>query len=63
MEDFQEFPKCLYLGGNLEAEYVVVFDDVQEADKRALGFAVIGEAVEEVTQEAPRKRGRPAKAE
>lgn len=43
----QEFPKCLFLGADAEAEYVIVADEEQEAAARANGFAMLGEAVDE----------------
>lgn len=43
----QEFPKCLYLGADVEAEYVIVSDEAQESDARANGFAMLDEAVDE----------------
>lgn len=61
MDEFQEFPKCLYLGGDLEAAYVVVADAEAEAFQREQGYAVIGESVQK--EDAPRKPGRPRKAE
>jgi len=54
---FQEYPKCLYQKGNVEAEYAVVADESQEDDARAIGYA---DAYE--TDDAPKKRGRPAKS-
>lgn len=60
--EFSEYPKCLYMGGKDDAEYVVVMDADQEAEKREVGFAVIGESVE--TEDEPkRKPGRPRKTE
>lgn len=61
MDEFQEFPKCLYLGGDLEAAYVVVADAEAEALQRENGYAVIGESVK--AEEPARKPGRPRKAE
>ena len=43
----QEFPKCLYLGADVEAEYVVVADEDQEAEARGNGFAMLSEAADE----------------
>lgn len=57
MEDFQEFPKVLFLGGNPEAEHRVVFSAEEEAE--AQGFSVAWE----VKQDAPRKPGRPRKSQ
>lgn len=61
MEDFQEFPKCLYLNGDVLAEYVVVADAEEEAAKTELGYVPAGEV--ETQEAAPRKPGRPRKAE
>jgi hypothetical protein len=57
-----EYPKCLYLNGDVEAEYCVVADAAQELVKREEGYAVLGEEKAEPS-EAPKKRGRPRKAE
>lgn len=57
-----EFPKCLYLGGDVEAAYVVVFDAEQQAQKVEAGYLVLGEEKAEPAQDKP-KRGRPRKAE
>lgn len=57
-----EFPKCLYLGGDVEAAYVVVFDPEQQALKKELGYLMLGEEKAEPAPEKP-KRGRPRKAE
>lgn len=43
---FQEFPKCLYQGGAVDAEFCVVFDPQEEADARKEGFASAGESPE-----------------
>ena len=54
---FEEYPKCLYKKGNVEAEYTVVMGDSQEEEARDNGYA---DAYE--TDDAPKKRGRPAKS-
>lgn len=43
----QEFPKCLYLGADVEGEYVVVFDENEEAEARVKGYAMLSEAEDE----------------
>lgn len=43
---FQEFPKCLYLGGTAEAAFCVVLDPQEEAKARKEGFASAGESQE-----------------
>jgi hypothetical protein len=40
---FQEYPKSLYMGGNPEAEHVIVRDAEEEAGKRELGFRMASE--------------------
>lgn len=35
---FHEFPKSLYMAGDVEAEHVIVQDAEEEATKRAQGF-------------------------
>ena len=57
--DFQEFPKCLYLGGDIAAEYVIVNNEAEE--DAAEGFEVAN--LNPDAQPAPKKRGRPAKVE
>lgn len=42
----QEFPKCLYQGGDAGAEFTIVADEDQEAAARDAGFAMIGESAE-----------------
>lgn len=63
MSDFQEFPKLLYLGGDINAAYVVVNDEAGEA--AAEGYEVANLDIEEAADasDAPKKRGRPAKAQ
>ena len=57
--NFQEYPKCLYRGGKLDAEHVVVFS--AEEEEAAGDFSPLDSADEEV--EAPkRKPGRPKKS-
>lgn len=55
---FQEYPKCLYLQGDTEGEYVIAMDAEQESDAREAGFSVAGEAQ---TENKAVKRGRKAK--
>lgn len=57
---FQEFPKALYLGGNVESECFIVFTDDEEAAKRKEGYSGPGESFEK-SEEPPKKRGRPKK--
>lgn len=40
---FQEFPKALYEGGDVEKAYAVVANDAEEATKREQGFRMAGE--------------------
>lgn len=61
MSDFQEFPKLLYLGGDIEAAYVVVKDEAEEA--AAEGYEVANLEPKDEAPDAPKKRGRPAKAQ
>ena len=58
-QTFQEFPKALYLGGDVEAECFVVFDRDEEQVKRRDGYSGPGESLEK--SEEPKKRGRPKK--
>lgn len=73
---FIEYPKALYMGGvadsYVETPYVVVNSAEEEAAKNAEGWFQIGkapvaepvaEAPAEVQEEAPKRRGRPPKAE
>jgi len=43
---FQEFPKCLYLGGDASREMRIVDGAAQEQQARAEGFRVLGEPTE-----------------
>lgn len=43
---FHEFPKCLYLGGEVDAQTRVVFDAEAEKQARADGFVGLGESQE-----------------
>lgn len=43
---FQEFPKCLYLGADVAAAFVVVCDQHEEQAARAAGFAMLHEPQE-----------------
>lgn len=54
----QEFPKCLYLGGDVEAEYRLAWNIDEESNIRAEGFSSAGE--KEGAPDKPR-RGRPPK--
>lgn len=56
---YQEFPKCLYMGGDVSADCFVVFDRDEEEAKRNEGFSGPGESLEK--SEEPRRRGRPKK--
>lgn len=58
---FQEFPKCLYVGGDVTADSVVVFDRDEENAKRREGFSGPGESLEKSEEPALKKRGRPRK--
>lgn len=63
-----EYPKCLYLGGDVTQEHCVVFDAGQEQIKREVGFCMAGEekappAPTEEAKPAARKPGRPRKAD
>ena len=58
---YQEFPKCLYQGGDVTADSVVVFDATEEQSKRSEGFIDPGESLEKSEDPAPKKRGRPRK--
>jgi hypothetical protein len=42
--EFQEYPKALYKGGDVDAEHVIVNDKKEEAAKRKSGLAMLGEA-------------------
>lgn len=43
---FQEFPKCLYRGGVVDAEFCVVLGPQEEEEARKEGFASAGESQE-----------------
>lgn len=58
--DFQEFPKLLYLGGDINAEYVVVNDEAEE--DAAEGYEVANLDLVPGEAKVPTKRGRPRKA-
>lgn len=64
---FHEYPKCLYLGGQVDAETRIVFDAEAEKQARADGFVGIGESQEKAKPEPiatePKRRGRPPKGE
>lgn len=59
--EHQEFPKLLYKGGDIHAEYVIVHDEAQE--DAAEGFEVASLDPDKPVADAPKKRGRPAKAQ
>lgn len=50
---FQEFPKCLYLNGLVDAPFCLVLDPQEEAQARKEGFAMAGESQAKV--KTPRK--------
>jgi hypothetical protein len=50
---FQEFPKCLYLAGDVAAAFCVVLDPQEEAGARKDGFLNAGESQEKA--KTPRK--------
>jgi hypothetical protein len=56
---FQEFPKSLYMGGNPEAEHVIVHNADEEAEQRERGFRMASEPVE--SEPVKRSPGRPRK--
>lgn len=58
--EHQEFPKLLYKGGDINAEYVIVHNETEEDD--AEGFEVANLDPDKPT-DAPKKRGRPSKAQ
>lgn len=43
MSDFQEFPKCLYMGNDILAAYVVVADEDAEFAANEAGYGVDAE--------------------
>ncbi|NSX16933.1 hypothetical protein HTY52_22840 [Cupriavidus taiwanensis] len=45
----QEFPKCLYQGGDVSAEFAIAHDPEQEAIARQAGFAMAGEGGEKTS--------------
>lgn len=62
MSEFQEFPKLLYLGGDINAAYVVVKDEAEE--DAAEGYEAANFDLEAAAaSDAPKKRGRPARAQ
>jgi len=50
---FQEFPKCLYLGGAADAAFCVVLDPQEEAGARKAGYCSVGES--QAKAKTPRK--------
>ena len=59
--EHQEFPKLLYKGGDINAEYVIVHDEA--AEDVADGYEVANLDPDKPAPDAPKKRGRPAKAQ
>lgn len=55
---FAEYPKSLYMSGDLDGEHVIVLNAEEEAEKRTVGFQVLGEPQKE---NEPQKRTRKAK--
>lgn len=55
-----EYPKCLYLGGELYAEHRIAHDHNEEVALSSDGFVPFG--VEQKQDEAQKRRGRPPKA-
>jgi hypothetical protein len=55
---FQEFPKCLFLHGDVTAEYVIVKDSAHEAEKRAEGFRGAQEKADEPKRARARKESK-----
>lgn len=60
---FAEYPKSLYLDGDIEREHVIVHSADDEQAKRAEGFRVAWEPEEKGEEPAavPKRRGRPPK--
>lgn len=54
--EFQEFPKLLYLNGNIESEYKIAFDKTEESALSDSGFICMKE-------QAPKKSELAEKAE
>ena len=42
----QEYPKCLYMGGAVDAAYCIVFDSAQEQAARDKGYSSANEPQE-----------------
>lgn len=60
-----EFPKMIYLGGDLAAEWRIVADEAEQASAAKEGFYPHGEgkkAAAEPADDQPKRRGRPPKA-
>ncbi|KOQ78878.1 hypothetical protein ABW45_04735 [Stenotrophomonas maltophilia] len=61
-----EFPKMIYLGGDLAAEWRIVADEADQAAAAKDGFCPHGQgkkvAADPVADEQPKRRGRPPKA-
>jgi len=52
---FKEYPKCVYLGGNVESAYRVVFDADAEAQARTAGYLNANESQEKAKRKYERK--------
>lgn len=60
-----EFPKMIYLGGDLAAEWRIVADEEEQAAAAKEGFYPHGDgkkAASEPADDQPKRRGRPPKA-
>lgn len=61
-----EFPKMIYLGGDLAAEWRIVADEAEQGAAAKEGFYPHGEGkkatAEPVADDQPKRRGRPPKA-
>ena len=49
---FKEYPKCLYLGGAVDAAFCVVLDAAEEQGARAEGYLSLGESQEKAEPQA-----------
>lgn len=58
---FHEYPKSLYMAGDIYAAHVIVKDSAHEAECRAQGFRGAWEPEEKETEPEKRKPGRPRK--
>ncbi len=48
-----DYPKCLYLEGDITRQYVIVADGEAEAAVRQQGYRMAGEAAKEKTADIP----------